>query len=59
MSNLYRPLLPLVSLLVACHLQKIGGNRSWSFAMGLKVFHVQGTSYTVELICYFTFYRAL
>ena len=32
----YRPLLPPVSLPAVCHLQTIGVNRSWPFAMDLK-----------------------
>ena len=32
----YTYILPLVSLPIVCHLQKIGVNRSWPFAMGFK-----------------------
>ena len=57
MCSQYHPLLPLVSIPVVCHLQKIGENRSWPFALGLKGVSRTGQSVISRFIGYYDFGR--
>ena len=45
MCSLYHPFIAAGSLPVVCYPQKIGKNRSWPFAMGLK-----GLSHTGHIL---------